>query len=217
MWDNVNFEGLFKFITIFVFLIFARISGTHNGPLLLEFWYFPLLAVTGLCLNSCSTVVSISDLFVLLPFSLYLHGFVWMNYPDQLFYLFAVIPLQTWEGLSVWKSVSASFPQPLRKITRSYWFPWFFKSIKLFGLKKRADNAVFDGSVNITIGEREERMMMTGMHTVVDIFCVGCGSIVGWKYVRSLHISFFSYFSIQCSNVIVYLRKPLLRRPKNTK
>ncbi|OMO97569.1 Peptidase S26A, signal peptidase I [Corchorus olitorius] len=30
--------------------------------------------------------------------------------------------------------------------------------------------------------EKEERMMMTGMHTVVDIFCVGCGSIVGWKY-----------------------------------
>ncbi|KAF2288541.1 hypothetical protein GH714_008309 [Hevea brasiliensis] len=25
-------------------------------------------------------------------------------------------------------------------------------------------------------------MMMTGMHTVVDIFCVGCGSILGWKY-----------------------------------
>jgi hypothetical protein len=27
-------------------------------------------------------------------------------------------------------------------------------------------------------------MMITGMHTVSDIFCVGCGSIVGWKYVR---------------------------------
>ncbi|KAH0686064.1 hypothetical protein KY285_016609 [Solanum tuberosum] len=25
-------------------------------------------------------------------------------------------------------------------------------------------------------------MMMTGMHTVADIFCVCCGSIVGWKY-----------------------------------
>ena len=25
--------------------------------------------------------------------------------------------------------------------------------------------------------------MMTGLHTVADIFCVGCGSIVGWKYV----------------------------------
>ncbi|KAB1218725.1 Protein yippee-like [Morella rubra] len=37
-------------------------------------------------------------------------------------------------------------------------------------------------SVNVTVGEEEERMMITGWHTVVDIFCVGCGSIVGWKY-----------------------------------
>uniref|UniRef100_M1AFU3 Protein yippee-like n=1 Tax=Solanum tuberosum TaxID=4113 RepID=M1AFU3_SOLTU len=37
-------------------------------------------------------------------------------------------------------------------------------------------------SVNVTLGEKEERMMLTGIHTVVDIFCVGCGSIVGWKY-----------------------------------
>ncbi|XP_020268566.1 protein yippee-like [Asparagus officinalis] len=36
--------------------------------------------------------------------------------------------------------------------------------------------------VNVTVGLNEERMMMTGMHTVADIFCVGCGSIVGWKY-----------------------------------
>ncbi|KAH9736470.1 protein yippee-like [Citrus sinensis] len=41
---------------------------------------------------------------------------------------------------------------------------------------------LFNKVVNITVGEKEERMMMTGMHTVVDIFCVGCGSIVGWKY-----------------------------------
>ncbi|PPD67126.1 hypothetical protein GOBAR_DD35998 [Gossypium barbadense] len=44
---------------------------------------------------------------------------------------------------------------------------------------------LFDKVVNITEGEKEERMMMTGLHTVVDIFCVGCGSIVGWKYVRT--------------------------------
>ncbi|KAK9189512.1 hypothetical protein WN943_018110 [Citrus x changshan-huyou] len=36
--------------------------------------------------------------------------------------------------------------------------------------------------VNVSVGEKEERLMMTGMHTVADIFCVGCGSIVGWKY-----------------------------------
>lgn len=39
-------------------------------------------------------------------------------------------------------------------------------------------------SVNVTSGVKEDRMMITGIHTVSDIFCVGCGSIVGWKYVR---------------------------------
>ncbi|KAK4804069.1 hypothetical protein SAY86_003886 [Trapa natans] len=41
---------------------------------------------------------------------------------------------------------------------------------------------LFDNVINITSAEKEDRMMITGMHTVSDIFCVGCGSIVGWKY-----------------------------------
>lgn len=48
---------------------------------------------------------------------------------------------------------------------------------------------MFD-SVNVTVGDKEERMMITGMHTVNDIFCIGCGSIVGWKYVRWLALMF---------------------------
>ncbi|KAA8539586.1 hypothetical protein F0562_026278 [Nyssa sinensis] len=40
---------------------------------------------------------------------------------------------------------------------------------------------IFDRA-NVTVGVKEDRMMMTGLHTVADIFCVGCGSIVGWKY-----------------------------------
>ncbi|THG19523.1 hypothetical protein TEA_027429 [Camellia sinensis var. sinensis] len=36
--------------------------------------------------------------------------------------------------------------------------------------------------VNVTAGEGEERILMTGLHTVADIFYVGCGSILGWKY-----------------------------------
>ncbi|WVZ07698.1 hypothetical protein V8G54_021044 [Vigna mungo] len=36
--------------------------------------------------------------------------------------------------------------------------------------------------VNVSIGEMEDRQMITGLHTVADIFCVGCGSIVGWQY-----------------------------------
>ncbi|XP_057498312.1 protein yippee-like [Actinidia eriantha] len=41
---------------------------------------------------------------------------------------------------------------------------------------------LFNNVVNVNVGDKEERMMMTGMHTVADIFCIGCGSIVGWKY-----------------------------------
>ncbi|GKE48021.1 yippee-like protein, partial [Tanacetum coccineum] len=36
--------------------------------------------------------------------------------------------------------------------------------------------------VNVTVGVKEDRMMMTGLHTVADIFCVKCGSNVGWTY-----------------------------------
>ncbi|KAI4383965.1 hypothetical protein MLD38_009742 [Melastoma candidum] len=41
---------------------------------------------------------------------------------------------------------------------------------------------LFNKVANVTVGTTEERMMMTGLHTVADIFCVSCGSIVGWKY-----------------------------------
>ncbi|KAL9231433.1 hypothetical protein vseg_006664 [Gypsophila vaccaria] len=41
---------------------------------------------------------------------------------------------------------------------------------------------LFNKVVNVTVGEADDRLMMTGMHTVADIFCVGCGSIVGWTY-----------------------------------
>lgn len=36
-------------------------------------------------------------------------------------------------------------------------------------------------------------MMTTGMHTVSDVFCVGCGSIVGWKYVRLFSAALLEY------------------------
>lgn len=48
--------------------------------------------------------------------------------------------------------------------------------------------------VNIMLGPQEERLMLSGMHTVEDIFCCCCGQIVGWKYVSSFQ-PFFSCFS----------------------
>ena len=33
------------------------------------------------------------------------------------------------------------------------------------------------------MGASEERLMLSGMHTVADVYCCSCGQIVGWKYV----------------------------------
>ena len=37
-------------------------------------------------------------------------------------------------------------------------------------------------SENVRFGEQEERLLITGLHTVIDIHCISCGIIVGWKY-----------------------------------
>ncbi|CAJ2645459.1 unnamed protein product [Trifolium pratense] len=47
---------------------------------------------------------------------------------------------------------------------------------------------LFNNVVNFTCGEVVERMMLSGMHTVADIFCCCCGQIIGWKYILVLLI-----------------------------
>ncbi|KAL5575373.1 hypothetical protein UlMin_017072 [Ulmus minor] len=42
---------------------------------------------------------------------------------------------------------------------------------------------LFSNVVNVTVGSQEERLMLSGLHTVEDIFCCCCGQILGWKYV----------------------------------
>lgn len=39
-------------------------------------------------------------------------------------------------------------------------------------------------SVNVMTGPREDRQLITGLHTVCDIQCTNCGAVLGWKYVR---------------------------------
>ncbi|MED6122492.1 hypothetical protein PIB30_040404 [Stylosanthes scabra] len=48
---------------------------------------------------------------------------------------------------------------------------------------RRGRAYLFSNVVNITLGPQEERLMMSGLHTVEDIFCCCCGQILGWKYV----------------------------------
>ena len=38
-------------------------------------------------------------------------------------------------------------------------------------------------SVNIGCGPAEERVLLTGLHAVADIFCECCKTTLGWKYV----------------------------------
>ncbi|OEL25660.1 Protein yippee-like [Dichanthelium oligosanthes] len=42
-------------------------------------------------------------------------------------------------------------------------------------------------NVNAAAGERDDRMMTTGLHTVCDILCVACGSVLGWKYLAAFN------------------------------
>lgn len=44
---------------------------------------------------------------------------------------------------------------------------------------------LFDQCVNVTIGPPEDRNLMTGMHSVCDIFCKRCKNMVGWTYARA--------------------------------
>ena len=46
--------------------------------------------------------------------------------------------------------------------------------------------------VNVGCGPAEERVLLTGLHAVADIFCESCKTTLGWKYASS--ISFFITF-----------------------
>jgi hypothetical protein len=44
---------------------------------------------------------------------------------------------------------------------------------------------LFDQCVNITIGPPEDRRLITGLHSVCDIFCKRCKTLIGWSYTKA--------------------------------
>ncbi|KAG0371979.1 MAG: Yippee/Mis18 [Linnemannia gamsii] len=42
---------------------------------------------------------------------------------------------------------------------------------------------LFSNVINVYTGEAEDRSMRTGLHTVQDIHCAECATVVGWKYL----------------------------------
>lgn len=51
---------------------------------------------------------------------------------------------------------------------------------------------LFTFRVNVDHGESEERNMITGLHTVRDISCSKCKTIVGWTYVSLLYAAVYA-------------------------
>mmetsp|Transcript_5509 Transcript_5509/g.9707 ORF Transcript_5509/g.9707 Transcript_5509/m.9707 type:complete len:107 (-) Transcript_5509:83-403(-) len=43
---------------------------------------------------------------------------------------------------------------------------------------------LFSDVVNVSLGPKEDRTLITGLHTVADIYCNVCEAVLGWKYVR---------------------------------
>lgn len=41
---------------------------------------------------------------------------------------------------------------------------------------------LFNAATNYVCGDREERLMTTGLHVVCDVYCCKCYGPVGWKY-----------------------------------
>ncbi|KAJ2894254.1 hypothetical protein GGI21_000345 [Coemansia aciculifera] len=44
---------------------------------------------------------------------------------------------------------------------------------------------LIESVVNERLGKVEDRLLMTGIHTVCDLHCRVCGAVIGWKYVRA--------------------------------
>ncbi|KAH9284220.1 Yippee-like protein [Echinococcus granulosus] len=41
---------------------------------------------------------------------------------------------------------------------------------------------LFEAVVNVSCGKTEERLLLTGLHLVADIYCECCDTYLGWKY-----------------------------------
>ncbi|KAK8618136.1 hypothetical protein V6N13_116007 [Hibiscus sabdariffa] len=44
---------------------------------------------------------------------------------------------------------------------------------------------LFSHAMNIMVGPKEDRQLMTGLHTVADVYCCDCREVLGWKYGRA--------------------------------
>ncbi|NWR77160.1 YPEL1 protein, partial [Centropus unirufus] len=49
--------------------------------------------------------------------------------------------------------------------------------------------SLFLSRVNVGCGPAEERVLLTGLHAVADIYCENCKTTLGWKYEHAFESS----------------------------
>ncbi|KAK0593660.1 hypothetical protein LWI29_026648 [Acer saccharum] len=47
------------------------------------------------------------------------------------------------------------------------------------------DAYMFQYAMNVVLGRREEKKLMTGVYTIANIYCGKCGQELGWHYLRA--------------------------------
>ncbi|KAL8519542.1 hypothetical protein ACS0TY_010467 [Phlomoides rotata] len=52
-------------------------------------------------------------------------------------------------------------------------------------MAKSGQAYMFSHAMNIVVGAKEDRQLMTGYYTIANIFCSRCGEGMGWTYVRA--------------------------------
>ncbi|KAL5738653.1 hypothetical protein ACOSP7_031414 [Xanthoceras sorbifolium] len=48
---------------------------------------------------------------------------------------------------------------------------------------------LFYHAMNVVVGPKEDRHLLTGLHTVANIYCADCREVLGWKYERAYEAS----------------------------
>lgn len=72
---------------------------------------------------------------------------------------------------------------------------------------------LFNSVLNFNCGVAEDRQLITGLHTISDIFCFECNKPLGWKYIHA----FDERQAYKIGKVILeaaYIRKMPDARPK---
>ncbi|KAF8894340.1 yippee-domain-containing protein [Gymnopilus junonius] len=44
---------------------------------------------------------------------------------------------------------------------------------------------LMQSATNVKLGRKEDRSLLTGVHTVADVYCLGCNDRLGWFYHKA--------------------------------